>query len=161
MTAIIPQCAKQIPNKTAPASGSAEYVAWTATYAAPGCKDFIVDVSNNSSISATVTVDGTYSAADCASLVANIQLVEYDSVENDCSDQPRGCKPTWVTTPNVLAETRATGQWNGSTCSFVNPSISRSWSESFDASSVRLLVSSYLDRSNGPYEPVILSITAH
>jgi hypothetical protein len=157
---IIPQCAKQIPNATAPTSGTKTYNAWTSTYVAPGCKSYIVQLADDGSLTAQASLEHTYDAASCAALRVNMQVVDYESWFNDCSDQPPPCKPSGATTGHVVAEADAHGVWTGGQCQLQGATLNASWAAQSDTTTVRLLVSAY-ETPTGGYQPVWLSVTSH
>ena len=164
--ALVYRCAGQT-NATAPTSGSATYLAHGSQYSSSACGAFAVDVTNNRSLVATATLSGTsaISAAQCATIVADLRLVDYVTIVNDCSDQPRGCKPSVRFEQTVLGETKVSAAMvntsTGPQCQLPATALSKSWVASSDTETVKLLASAHQNVLNGAYPDLLLTVTAH
>lgn len=151
-------------NATAPASGTATFVAHASQYAATACRAFAIDVSRSSSVHVTASLPGgdALTAAQCASLVADLRLVENDVSAIDCSDLPPPCKPHVTFSSYVLGEARVGGTMvntpTGRICEIPAAVLTQSWTAGADMASVKLLASV---SQAGKYDDVVLTVTTH
>jgi hypothetical protein len=159
-------CARQI-NPTAPLSGTASYAAVGAQYGTSACGAFAITVTNNRSIVANATLAGAsaISAAECATIVADLKVVDYETIVNDCSDVPQPCKPSVKLQTTVLGEKTVKAAMvstsHGLECQLPAATLSTSWSGSSPTETLKLLVSAHASTPTSAYLDMNVNVTTH
>lgn len=159
-------CAFARPNAKAPASGNATYVAVGAQYGQSACGAYTVDVNASSRLHVTAALAGakTISAAQCANISAELSLVDFWSVINDCSELKKPCKPSTARGTEVVAKTRVGAVMvqtpTGPQCELPTAVLDTSWGLIFnDSDQFKLLASAHLGGPAPAYEDLVLNVT--